>query len=201
MSSPRAGAKWRPAKPTRGPNECKKVWRRVLGSRFRGNDKLIMTLYETKENFSSELPTHARLIGIDLGSKTIGLALSDVMRTIATPLETIKRVKFSKDVEQLKAICAEHEIGGLIIGLPLNMDGSEGPRCQSTRQFVKNLEPHLDLPVFLWDERLSTAVVQRMMTDEADMSRARRAELVDKLAAAYILQGFLDYLGTGHTDA
>lgn len=151
-----------------------------------------MPLHETIETFIATARPYTRLLGIDLGSKTIGLALSDSLRTIATPYETIRRGKFSKDVLQLKAMCYEHEIGGLVIGYPLNMDGSEGPRCQSTRAFIKNIEPHLGLPCVFWDERMSTSVVERMMTQEADMSRARRAELVDKLAASYILQGALD---------
>ncbi|MEA1833844.1 Holliday junction resolvase RuvX [Methylobacterium durans] len=133
----------------------------------------------------------ARLIGIDLGTKTIGLALSDLGRTIATPLETIQRVKFTQDATRLKLLCGQHAVGGLVMGLPLNMDGSAGPRVQSTRAFVRNLRPLLDLPVLYWDERLSTAVVTRALI-EADASRARRGALVDKLAATYILQGCLD---------
>jgi putative Holliday junction resolvase len=134
-----------------------------------------------------------RLMGLDLGSKTIGLALSDVGRQIASPLETIKRVKFTPDARRLAELCGRHQIGGLVIGLPLNMDGSEGPRVQSTRSFVRNLKPILPLPVFFHDERLSSAAVNRMLID-ADTSRARRGEVVDKLAAAYILQGFLDVM-------
>lgn len=134
-----------------------------------------------------------RLIGIDLGTRTIGLALSDVGRQIASPLETIRRVKFTPDVTRLREICEKHRVGGLVMGLPLNMDGSEGPRVQSTRAFVRNLKGLLDLPVAYFDERLSTAVVTRALI-AADTSRARRGELVDKLAAAYILQGCLDTL-------
>ncbi|WP_018259864.1 Holliday junction resolvase RuvX [Methylobacterium sp. WSM2598] len=134
-----------------------------------------------------------RLLGLDLGTKTIGLALSDVGRRIASPLETIRRVKFTPDARRLAAIAAEHGVGGLVVGHPLNMDGSEGPRAQSTRAFVRNLAPILPLPVLLFDERLSTAAVTRTLL-EADASRARRGELVDKLAAAYILQGCLDVL-------
>ena len=132
-----------------------------------------------------------RLIGIDLGTKTIGLALSDLGRQIASPLETIKRVKFTPDVARLRFLCEQHAVGGLVIGLPLNMDGSEGPRVQATRAFVRNLKPILDLPVLFWDERLSTAAVTRALI-AADASRAKRSEVVDKLAAAYILQGCLD---------
>ena len=132
-----------------------------------------------------------RLMGLDLGTKTIGLALSDVGRRIASPLETILRTKFTPDAARLAALCGQHGVGGLVIGLPLNMDGTEGPRVQSTRSFVRNLGPILPLPVLHYDERLSTAAVNRMLIG-ADTSRARRAQLVDKLAAAYILQGCLD---------
>ncbi|NEU13971.1 Holliday junction resolvase RuvX [Methylobacterium sp. BTF04] len=134
-----------------------------------------------------------RLIGIDLGTKTIGLALSDVGRQIASPLETIRRVKFTPDVARLRVLCETHRVGGLVMGLPLNMDGSEGPRVQSTRSFVRNLKPLLDLPVLYCDERLSTAAVTRALI-AADASRAKRSEVVDKLAAAYILQGCLDQI-------
>jgi putative Holliday junction resolvase len=134
-----------------------------------------------------------RLIGVDLGTKTIGLALSDVGRQIASPLETIRRVKFTPDVARLRALCEQHQVGGLVFGLPLNMDGSAGTRVQSTHSFVRNMKPLLGLPVLYWDERLSTAVVTRALI-EADTSRARRSALVDKLAAAYILQGCLDVL-------
>ena len=141
--------------------------------------------------FIDGLAPRARLMGLDLGTKTIGLALSDVERRIATPLETIKRVKFTPDVGRIKDLAGRYEVGGLVLGLPLNMDGSEGPRSQSTRAFVRNLKPILDLPVLFWDERLSTVAVTRTLLD-ADASRARRAEAVDKMAAAYILQGALD---------
>lgn len=133
----------------------------------------------------------ARLMGLDLGTKTIGLALSDVGRRIASPLETMFRTKFTPDAARLAALCERHGVGGLVIGLPLNMDGTEGPRVQSTRSFVRNLAPILPLPVLFHDERLSTAAVNRMLIG-ADTSRARREQLVDKLAAAYILQGCLD---------
>lgn len=137
------------------------------------------------------LKPRARLMGIDLGTKTIGLGLSDVERRIATPLETIRRVKFTPDVARIKELAEKHEVGGLVIGLPLNMDGTEGPRAQATRAFARNLKPLLDLPVLFWDERLSTAFVTRSLIDQ-DASRARRAESVDRMAAAYILQGALD---------
>ena len=145
------------------------------------------------ERFAAGLPKGARLLGVDLGDKTIGLALSDVGRSIATPLETIRRTKFTPDAARLCALAARFEVGGIVIGLPLNMDGSEGPRAQATRSFVRNLKPLLDLPVAFWDERLSTAAVTRTLLD-ADASRARRGEVVDKMAAAYILQGALDRL-------
>lgn len=134
-----------------------------------------------------------RLLGLDLGSKTIGLALSDGSRLIASPYGTIARRKFTLDAEDLLAIAVKEGVGGLVIGLPVNMDGSEGPRAQSTRQFARNLETKTELPMAFWDERWSTAAVTRTMLD-ADLSRRRRDELVDKLAAAYILQGALDSL-------
>lgn len=137
------------------------------------------------------LAPRARLMGVDLGTKTIGLALSDVEKRIATPLETIKRVKFTPDVQQMKNLIERYDVGGLVIGLPLNMDGTEGPRSQATRAFVRNLKPLIALPVLFWDERLSTVAVTRTLLD-ADASRAKRAESVDKMAAAYILQGALD---------
>ena len=139
------------------------------------------------------LPRHARLMGIDLGSKTIGLALSDLGRQIATPLETIRRVKFTPDAAALLRLAAKHEVAALVIGLPLNMDGTEGPRVQSTRAFVRSLSPLTDLPVVFQDERMSTQAVTRTLL-EADASRARRADVVDMMAAAYILQGVLDRL-------
>lgn len=140
------------------------------------------------------LPVQARLLGLDLGTKTIGLALSDVERRIATPLETIQRVKFGRDAAALLKIADRHAVAGLVIGLPLNMDGSEGPRVQSTRAFIRNLMPLTSLPIAFWDERMSTLAVTRTLLD-ADASRARRAAVVDKMAAAYILQGALDRLG------
>lgn len=138
-----------------------------------------------------------RLLGLDLGSKTIGLALSDLSRTIATPFETINRKKFTQDAERLLAIIDHHQIGGLVLGLPVLMDGSEGPRCQSSRSFAANLLKIRDVPITFWDERLSTAAVTRTLLD-ADASRRRRAELVDKMAASYILQGALDRLKNGN---
>jgi putative Holliday junction resolvase len=132
-----------------------------------------------------------RLLGLDVGTKTIGLALSDVMRRIATPFETIRRKKFRDDAARLLQLAAAQGVGGLVIGLPLNLDGSEGPSAQSIRAFVRNLQQLTDLPMTLWDERLSTAAAERMLI-AADASRKRRAEVIDKMAAAYILQGALD---------
>ena len=139
------------------------------------------------------LKPNQRLLGLDVGSKTVGLALSDVSRAIATPLETLKRTKFGDDAKWLLRLVAEHDVGALVIGLPINMDGSEGPRCQSVRQFATNLLNLAELDLCFWDERLSTVAAQRAML-EADMSRKKRAENVDKIAAAYILQGLLDNL-------
>ncbi len=135
----------------------------------------------------------ASLIGLDLGSKTIGVAVSDRLRTIASARTTIKRSKFKVDAEQLLQIAAEENAAGFVLGLPVNMDGTHGPRVQATHAFARNLAKLTDIPIALWDERLSTVAVQKMLI-EADRSRARRAELVDKLAAAWILQGALDRL-------
>lgn len=133
------------------------------------------------------------LLGLDLGEKTIGLALSDATFLIATPLMTVKRTKFTRDAETLAGLIADHAVGGLVIGLPINMDGSEGPKCQSVRQFAANLLGKMDMEIAFWDERLSTVAVTRTMI-EADISRAKQKEAVDKMAAAYILQGALDFL-------
>ncbi len=142
-----------------------------------------------------------RLIGLDPGSRIIGVALSDVSLTVATPLTTIRRTRFIRDVEHLCRLIAVHDVGGIVIGLPVSMDGHEGPRCQSVRQFARNLLPAIDLPIAFWDERLSTAAVERMLIREVDMSRKRRGHVIDKLAATYILQGALDAMtGRGHTD-
>jgi putative Holliday junction resolvase len=138
------------------------------------------------------LPPTGRLLGLDVGEKTIGLALSDASRLIASPHVTIQRTKFTKDLEALKAVIVTQQITGLVIGNPINMDGSSGRRVQSTQSFIANLKKHIDLPMLLWDERLSTMAVTRMMEKEADLSRRRRDELVDKLAASYMLQGCLD---------
>lgn len=148
-------------------------------------------LIENQEEFTKNLPKEGRILGLDVGQTTIGMALSDVRRTIATPLSTIERGKFSKDVEKLNLVISTHKICALVIGYPINMDGSKGARAQSTITFVSNISKKISLPMLLWDERFSTMAVEKMMI-EADMSRQRRAELVDKLAASYMLQGYLD---------
>ena len=148
------------------------------------------------EDFANPLaliPDKGRIMGLDLGTKTIGVAISDGMRYSATPLETIRRTKFTADAIRLDEIIAQNAIVAVILGLPLNMDGSEGPRVQSTRAFARSLAQRITLPIAFWDERLSTSAVTRMMI-QADMRRDRRAEVVDKLAASYILQGALDRL-------
>jgi putative Holliday junction resolvase len=139
------------------------------------------------------VPDGARLMGLDVGTKTIGLALSDTRCIIATPLETIRRRRFRDDMARLFALIDAHRVGGLVIGLPLTLAGGDGPRTQSVRQFARNLIALRDVPVSFWDERLSTAAVTREMI-AADITRRRRAEIVDRVAAAYILQGCLDYL-------
>jgi putative holliday junction resolvase len=140
------------------------------------------------------LPVGARLMGLDVGTKTIGLALSDTRRVIASPLETLRRRRFRDDMARLFALADAHGVGGLVIGLPLTLGGGDGPRTQGVRQFTRNLLAERDLPVIFWDERLSTAAVERQMI-AADMTRKRRGEIIDRVAAAYILQGCLDFLG------
>ncbi len=148
-------------------------------------------IHDEIADFAAALPPGAALAGLDFGEKTIGVAVSDGMRQVATPLETIRRKKFTADAERLAAIVAERRICGLVLGLPRNMDGSEGPRCQSTRAFARNLSRLIELPITFWDERLSTVAAERALL-EADTSRARRAEVIDHVAASYILQGALD---------
>lgn len=150
----------------------------------------IVTLSELRD----AVPRGRRLMGLDLGAKTIGLALSDGTFSIASPLVTLARKKFTADALALKALIDEHGVGGLVLGLPINMDGTEGPRCQSTRQFAANLLEKFDIPIAFHDERLSTVAVERVLIGEADMTRKRRGEVVDKMAAAVILQNFLDFL-------
>lgn len=147
--------------------------------------------YADCDAFAALLPPGARLIGIDAGTKTLGLALSDVSRTIASALETIRRTKFTADAHRLFEIAAAHGCGGFVLGFPANLDGSEGPRAQATRAFARNVNRLSPLPILLWDERLSTAAAERLLL-EADASRKRRAELIDKIAATVILQGALD---------
>ena len=146
---------------------------------------------ESIQNFSARLRPAARLIGIDAGTKTLGLALSDETRVIASALTVLRRSKFTKDAARLLEIAAEHGIAGFVLGLPINLDGTAGPRVQATRAFAKNLNALTDLPILLWDERLSTVAAERALL-EADTSRKRRAEVVDKVAATIILQGALD---------
>lgn len=147
----------------------------------------------TPEEFQAALTPGARLIGLDVGTKTIGVAVSDVNRSVGTALETIRRGKFRDDSVRMAEIIADYSAGGLVIGLPLNMDGSQGPRAQSARAYARNLAAATGLPVLLWDERLSTVAAERALI-AADTSRRRRAETIDKVAAAYILQGALDRL-------
>jgi putative Holliday junction resolvase len=139
------------------------------------------------------LAPESRLLGLDVGTKTVGMALSDVTRSIATPYETLRRTKFTADAKLVADLVDEFDVGAIVIGLPINLDGSEGKRAQSTRAFARNLAAHVAVPLVLWDERLSTAAVERHLL-EADASRKRRAEVIDRMAAAYILQGALDRL-------
>jgi putative holliday junction resolvase len=155
-------------------------------------------LVATPQELKAALGPGRRLAGLDVGTKTVGIAISDLTLFLASPLSTVRRTKFAGDAAELEKVVAQERIGGVVIGLPVNMDGSEGPRCQSVRQFVANLQARpqpmwRDMPMLLWDERLSTAAVTRTLI-EADASRRKRAEVVDKMAAAYILQGVLDAL-------
>ncbi|MDR7232020.1 putative Holliday junction resolvase [Caulobacter sp. BE264] len=147
------------------------------------------------EDFAAALPQYATIVGLDPGEKTIGVAVSDVTRTVASPLALIEKTKFSKDAEQLFKLMDSRNAVAIVIGLPMNMDGTEGVRCQSNRALGRNLlrlKP--DLPITFWDERLSTAAVTRVLIDEHDISRKRRDEVVDKMAAGWILQGALERL-------
>lgn len=146
---------------------------------------------DTPEDFVAAIPSTGAIAGLDLGTVTIGVAVSDVMRSVATPLETIKRKKFGLDAAKLLELTTHRLVTGLVLGLPRNMDGSEGPRCQATRAFARNLEKLTPLPITFWDERLSTVAAERALL-EADTSRKRRAEVIDHVAAGYILQGMLD---------
>jgi len=146
---------------------------------------------ETPEDFVSQIPPLGALAGLDLGTVTIGVAISDVMHSVATPVETIKRKKFGVDAAKLLELTTHRMVTGIVLGLPRNMDGSEGPRAQATRAFARNLEKLTPLPITFWDERLSTVAAERALL-EADTSRKRRAEVIDHVAASYILQGMLD---------
>lgn len=146
------------------------------------------------------LPASGKLLGLDLGTKTIGVAVSDAMRYSATPLETIRRSKFTEDANRLLVLISETRAVAIVLGLPLNMDGTEGPRVQSTRAFARNLAQKTPVPIVFWDERLSTAAVNRMLI-AADVRRDARAEVVDKLAASYILQGLLERLRRGQVQS
>lgn len=148
-------------------------------------------IFDDVESLAAELPASGALAGIDLGTATIGVAVSDARRRVASPVETIRRTKAGKDIAALMAICEPREVVGLILGLPLNMDGSEGPRCQATRAFARNVARSTELPISFWDERLSTVAAERALL-EADMSRRRRGQVIDYVAASYILQGALD---------
>ena len=150
-------------------------------------------IHDDIATFSAALPRAGALAGLDLGTRTIGVAVSDGLRQVASPLQVIKRRKFTLDAADLLAIAAARELVGLVLGLPRNMDGSEGPRAQSTRAFARNLSALTDLPITFWDERLSTVAAERALL-EADTSRRRRAEVIDQIAAGYILQGALDRL-------
>lgn len=150
-------------------------------------------IVETAEDLAPLLPPMRALMGLDLGTKTIGIALSDRTGLVATALETVKRKKFTTDAARLLEVIQEREVGAIVLGLPRNMDGTEGPRCQSTRAFARNLAGLTDIPICFWDERLSTVAAERALL-EADTSRRRRAEVIDHVAASYILQGFLDRL-------
>jgi len=148
------------------------------------------------EELLDHIPERARLLGLDLGEKTIGLAVSDRDRTVASPVETIRRSKFTQDAERLRAVCDDRQVQALVLGLPVGLNGAEGKRCQATRQFARNLvqEAGVELPITFWDERLSTAAVERFLSDEAGMKPAAQKQHVDQMAAAYILQGALDAL-------
>ena len=150
-------------------------------------------IYENVSEFANKLHSNNSLIGLDLGTKTIGVAVSDTILSVATPIKTIKRKKFSIDADQLLGIISIKNCCGVVVGLPKNMDGSEGPRAQSTRAFARNFSAKTQLPITFWDERLSTVAAEKALL-EADTTRKRRAEVIDHVAAAYILQGFLDRL-------
>ncbi len=173
---------------------------RALGPKVAG-------MIRTLPDLAAALPKGARLLGLDLGTKTIGLAVCDPGLTVASPIQTIHRSKFTEDAKALAKIVRDYGVGGFVLGLPLNMDGTQGPRAQAAHAFAATLAQRADLfggwepQVAFWDERLSTVAVQRFMTDEADMTRKRRGEVVDKMAAAYILQGAIDSLSYARRQA
>lgn len=161
----------------------------------------IRSLEELKELLNTEGRKRECLLGIDHSSKNIGLAVSDHRLVIASALDTIRSTKFSKDIVHLKRVMDDYNVGGIVLGLPVNMDGTEGPRCQSVRHYAKNLMDQADFfgrepEIAFWDERLSSYAVERMLIDDVDMSRKKRAEVIDKMAAAHILQGALDQLSS-----
>ena len=153
-------------------------------------------VFQSLSELIKYLPKKSRLLGLDVGRKTIGLAVSDSDMKIATTVGTIRRSKFTKDVKNLDAIITERQVNGLVLGLPISMDGNEGPASQSVRQFAVNLDHILEIGITFWDERLSTSAVERLLIKEADLSRNRRSEIIDKMAATYILQGALDSLSS-----
>jgi len=197
-----AGVPWR-----RGRSHPEADWKSAAGAEYKearfGNnrqaaymanstgERAVGATLDDIETFAAGLTERTALIGIDAGTKTLGLALSDITRTIASPLTVIRRTKFKEDAAELLRTAAEHKVSGFVLGLPTNLDGTAGPRVQATRAFARNLNALSELPILLWDERLSTAAAERTLL-EADASRRRRAQVIDKLAAAIILQGALD---------
>ena len=153
-------------------------------------------IFEKVAELMKALPKGTRLLGLDVGKKNIGIAISDQGLKIASPNSNLKRTKLKKDIESLEQIVLDKNIGGLICGLPIKLDGSEGKACQSIRQFVKDINAELSIGISFWDERLSTVAVERVLIQEANLSRHRRAQIVDKVAAVYILQSALDYLSS-----
>ena len=151
-------------------------------------------IFEKVAELMKTFPKGTRLLGLDVGKKNIGIAISDPGLKIASPNSNLKRTKLKKDIESLEQIVLDKNIGGLICGLPIKLDGSEGKACQSIRQFVKDINAELSIGISFWDERLSTVAVERVLIQEANLSRHRRAQIVDKVAAVYILQSALDYL-------
>ncbi|MEE3000450.1 MAG: Holliday junction resolvase RuvX [Pseudomonadota bacterium] len=151
-------------------------------------------ILESLKDLVNALPESSRLLGLDVGSKTIGMAISDSNLKVATAIKTINRSKFREDIKKLKAEILHRSVGGIVIGLPISMNGSEGPACQSIRQFALNIAPEVQTNIAFWDERLSTSAIERFLTKEVDMSRRKRRQVVDKLAATYILQGAIDSL-------